>query len=106
MKYNYKTALKLSILFFDAQRSGQLPADNPIPWRGDSALKDGSDVGLDLTGGWYDGEYSFPYTVHILSQKADVVLCAIQANKLVTHSGSSTVLCVTLQFNLNQLATV
>jgi len=55
MKYNYPAVVKLSILFFDAQRSGKLPADNPIPWRGDSGLDDGADVGLDLTGGWYDG---------------------------------------------------
>lgn len=45
-----------SILFYAAQRSGKLPADNPIPWRYDSALDDGKDVGHDLTGGWYDGK--------------------------------------------------
>ncbi|XP_053378966.1 endoglucanase E-4-like [Mercenaria mercenaria] len=53
MKYNYKEALKLSILFFDAQRSGYLPANNPIPWRGDSNVHDADD-GHDLSGGWYD----------------------------------------------------
>ncbi|ESO89258.1 hypothetical protein LOTGIDRAFT_106859, partial [Lottia gigantea] len=52
--FDYSKALGNSILFYDAQRSGKLPANNPIKWRGDSALKDGSDVGLDLTGGWYD----------------------------------------------------
>lgn len=54
MKYDYGKALGLSILFFDAQRSGKLPANNPIPWRGDSAVNDG-DNGHDLSGGWYDG---------------------------------------------------
>lgn len=48
----------MSILFYEAQRSGKLPANNRIPWRGNSALSDGSDVGIDLTGGWYDGKYS------------------------------------------------
>nr|BBJ26603.1 GH9 cellulase [Xylophaga rikuzenica] len=52
-RYDYKEALRLSILFYDAQRSGRLPADNPIPWRGDSAVDDG-DAGHDLSGGWYD----------------------------------------------------
>merc|ERR1712179_660060 len=52
-KFNYKDALGLSILFYDAQRSGRLPANNPIPWRGDSAVNDG-DNGVDLSGGWYD----------------------------------------------------
>ena len=31
---NYADALAKSILFYDTQRSGRLPADNPIPWRG------------------------------------------------------------------------
>ncbi|XP_052239386.1 endoglucanase A-like isoform X2 [Dreissena polymorpha] len=52
-RYNYAQALGLSILFFDAQRSGRLPANQPIPWRGDSAVNDG-DHGHDLSGGWYD----------------------------------------------------
>ncbi|KAH3741117.1 endoglucanase E-4-like [Dreissena polymorpha] len=53
MKYDYAQALRLSILFYDAQRSGRLPPNNPIPWRGDSAVND-SDRGHDLSGGWYD----------------------------------------------------
>ncbi|NUT94031.1 MAG: endoglucanase [Saccharothrix sp.] len=52
--FNYGEALQKSIWFYDAQRSGDLPADNRVSWRGDSALRDGSDVGLDLTGGFYD----------------------------------------------------
>merc|ERR1712136_468388 len=45
-------------MFYEAQRSGKLPADNRIPWARDSALDDGSDVGLDLSGGYYDaGDY-------------------------------------------------
>ena len=54
-KYNYDEIIEKSILFYAAQRSGKLPADNPIPWRGDSALKDVGNNGEDLTGGWYDG---------------------------------------------------
>lgn len=55
-KYNYDEIIEKSILFYAAQRSGKLPADNPIPWRGDSALHDHGDNGEDLTGGWYDGK--------------------------------------------------
>ena len=40
---------------YEAQRSGALPGENRVSWRGDSALQDGQDNGLDLTGGWYDG---------------------------------------------------
>ena len=52
--FNYAEALQKSLYFFDAQRSGDLPEIFRVPWRGDSALNDGSDVGLDLTGGFYD----------------------------------------------------
>lgn len=50
----YSEALSKSLRFFDAQRSGKLPADNPISWRGDSCLKDGSDVNMDLTRSFFD----------------------------------------------------
>ena len=52
---NYKDVLHKSLLFYEAQRSGHLPADNRVSWRRDSCLTDGSDVGLDLTGGYNDG---------------------------------------------------
>ena len=52
--FNYGEALQKSILFYEMQRSGDLPENSRCNWRGDSALNDGSDVGLDLTGGFYD----------------------------------------------------
>jgi hypothetical protein len=51
---NYGEALQKSIYFYEAQQSGKLPTWNRVSWRGDSALADGTDQGLDLTGGWYD----------------------------------------------------
>ncbi|KAK3102082.1 hypothetical protein FSP39_008602 [Pinctada imbricata] len=65
-KYNYDEVLMKSIMFYEAQRSGKLPAGTKtrIPWRGDSALKDQGDNGEDLTGGWYDAgdhvKFGFP----------------------------------------------
>jgi endoglucanase len=62
--YSYGEALQKSLWFYEAQRSGELPEDNRVNWRGDSGLKDGSDVGLDLTGGYYDAgdhvKFGFP----------------------------------------------
>jgi len=56
--YDYDVVLHDSFLFYEAQRSGKLPADNRVDWRGDSALDDGKDNGLDLSGGYYDaGDY-------------------------------------------------
>lgn len=52
--YNYGEALQKAIMFYEFQRSGVLPEDQRDNWRGDSGITDGSDVGLDLTGGWYD----------------------------------------------------
>ncbi|GMN31908.1 hypothetical protein TIFTF001_003443 [Ficus carica] len=52
--YNYKDALEKSILFFEGQRSGKLPASQRITWRGDSALSDGKPEGVNLVGGYYD----------------------------------------------------
>ena len=46
--YDYKEVLERSLLFYEAQRSGPLPADNRIDWRGDSALED------VRVGGYYD----------------------------------------------------
>ena len=52
---NYGEALRLSLLFYEAQRSGPLPADNRVPWRGDSSLGDKGNKGEDLKGGYHDG---------------------------------------------------
>ncbi len=53
-KFNYGEALQKSLLFYELQRSGDLPEETRCNWRGDSALTDGADNGVDLTGGWYD----------------------------------------------------
>ncbi|MAV12112.1 MAG: hypothetical protein CL861_01405 [Cyanobium sp. MED843] len=66
----YDSALGLSLLFYEANRSGDLDeANNRIAWRGDSGLDDGRDgiyfgdvtpanlqegLSLDLTGGYHD----------------------------------------------------
>lgn len=52
--HNYAEAMQKALFFYEAQRSGDLPDDNEVIWRADSALHDGADAGLDLTGGWYD----------------------------------------------------
>ncbi|KAI3888804.1 hypothetical protein MKX03_002083 [Papaver bracteatum] len=52
--HNYSDALTKSILFFEGQRSGKLPSNQRLTWRGDSALADGSSYHVDLVGGYYD----------------------------------------------------
>ncbi len=53
-RFNYAEALQKSLYFYEAQRSGKLPTSNRVGWRGDSALDDGYEVGVDLSGGYYD----------------------------------------------------
>lgn len=71
--YNYGEALQKAIMFYEFQRSGDLPSTMRNNWRGDSGLKDGADVSLDLTGGWYDAgdhvKFNLPmaYTVTMLA---------------------------------------
>lgn len=51
---NYGDAFQKALMFYEFQKSGELSDGQRNNWRGDSGLKDGQDVGLDLTGGWYD----------------------------------------------------
>uniref|UniRef100_A0A166H7X1 cellulase n=1 Tax=Daucus carota subsp. sativus TaxID=79200 RepID=A0A166H7X1_DAUCS len=53
-EYNYVDALDKSLMFFEAQRSGKLPQNQRVKWRGDSGLSDGFKQGVDLVGGYYD----------------------------------------------------
>ncbi|MEM6613236.1 MAG: glycoside hydrolase family 9 protein [Cyanobacteria bacterium P01_C01_bin.72] len=68
---NYGEALQKSILFYEAQQTGKLPEWNRFPWRGDSTPNDGSDVGLDLSGGWVDAgdnvKFNFPLAFSVVN---------------------------------------
>ncbi|KQJ98076.1 endoglucanase 20 [Brachypodium distachyon] len=74
---DYAEALGKAILFFEGQRSGRLPANQRARWRGDSALNDGRQENVNLTGGYYDAgdnvKFVFPmaFTVTLLSWSAD-----------------------------------
>ena len=57
---DYGTLIELSTQFYEAQRSGKLPDNRRVTWRKDSALNDRGDQGEDLTGGYYDGNGTFP----------------------------------------------
>uniref|UniRef100_A0A0D9ZVP8 Endoglucanase n=1 Tax=Oryza glumipatula TaxID=40148 RepID=A0A0D9ZVP8_9ORYZ len=52
--HDYGMALRKSILYFEAQRSGVLPPNQRVSWRANSGLFDGNASGVDLVGGYYD----------------------------------------------------
>ena len=66
---DYARHIELSLLFYECQRSGPLPKENRIYWRHDTMVDAGSDVGLDLTGGYYDAgdnvKFNFPQAASI-----------------------------------------
>jgi hypothetical protein len=70
---DYGAALSNSLLYFEAQRSGRLPHDQRVLWRGHSGLTDGLQQGVDLVGGYYDAgdhvKFGLPmaFTVTMLS---------------------------------------
>lgn len=56
LKFDYGNALAESLQFYEAQRSGAHLSQYTwrVPWRQPAALGDGGDVGVDLSGGWFD----------------------------------------------------
>ena len=71
--YNYGEALQKSLLFYELQRSGDLPDETRCNWRADSGMDDGKAEGVDLTGGLYDAgdhvKFNLPmaYTASLLA---------------------------------------
>ncbi|KAI4323885.1 hypothetical protein L6164_023459 [Bauhinia variegata] len=62
--HDYGDAVSKCILFYEGQRSGKLPRFQRLKWRNDSALHDGSDIKMDMVGGYYDAgdnvKFHFP----------------------------------------------
>jgi len=47
---HWSTLLGNALYFYEAQRSGELPSTKRVPWRNASALDDGREARVDLTG--------------------------------------------------------
>lgn len=48
--FDYGEAMAKTLMFFEAQRSGKLPENQSIKWRGDSGLRDGHLEGVSECG--------------------------------------------------------
>src|SRR6266498_5971394 len=85
--FNYGEALQKSIWFYDAQRSGALGSDNRVSWRGDSGMNDGRDVGVDLTGGFYDAGDHVKFGLPFAASMTMLAWGAIENKQAYTSSG-------------------
>jgi Cellulose binding domain./Glycosyl hydrolase family 9./Domain of unknown function. len=85
--YNYGEALQKAIMFYEFQRSGKLPEDKRDNWRGDSGLNDGADVGLDLTGGWYDAGDHVKFNLPMAYSQAMLAWAVYEAEEALAQSG-------------------
>jgi endoglucanase len=94
--YSYGEALQKSLFFYEAQVSGKKPATNRVSWRGDSAMKDGSDVGLDLTGGWFDAGDHVKFGLPMAFTTTMLAWGAVENREAYAASGQ-------LQYLLNNL---
>ncbi|MDJ1500370.1 glycoside hydrolase family 9 protein [Xanthocytophaga agilis] len=86
-QYNYAEGLQKTLLFYEAQRSGKMPANNRLSWRGDSHLRDGKDVGIDLTGGWYDAGDSPKWNATMSFAASTLAWSALEYPKGYQQSG-------------------
>ncbi|HKV41578.1 MAG TPA: glycoside hydrolase family 9 protein, partial [Blastocatellia bacterium] len=94
--FNYGEALQKAIWFYEAQVSGPKPSTNRVTWRADSAMNDGSDVGHDLTGGWYDAGDHIKFGFAMASSVTMLAWGAVENRQAYSDSFQ-------LQFLLNNL---
>ncbi|KAJ6629127.1 glycoside hydrolase family 9 protein [Mycena sp. CBHHK59/15] len=100
----WTTLLGNLIYFYEAQRSGNLSSTHTrVPWRNSSAVDDGEDVGLDLSGGYYDaGDYikaTFPLSSTLMS----ICWGAIDYGKGYDMANQTSYLDVMLRYGLDWL---
>lgn len=79
--YDYGQVLGLSFMFYEAQRSGKLAANNRIKWRGDSGL-DHSYNGRDVTGGWYDAGDNVKFNLPMAWSTAVIAWSIVEFKKV------------------------
>ncbi len=96
--FNYGEALQKSLFFYEAQQSGVLPDWNRVTWRGDSGLNDGSDVGRNLTGGWYDAGDHVKFGFPMAASATLLAMSAVEYRAAYAQSGQLTHLLNNLRF--------
>ncbi|PWN52105.1 putative family 9 glycosyl hydrolase [Violaceomyces palustris] len=99
----YSNLLGDALWFYEAQRSGKLPSDNRVSWRNDSALQDGSDNGLDLSGGYYDAGDYLKATYPLCWTMTSLAWSALSYGQAYVRSGQDAYLDRTLRWGMDWL---
>jgi hypothetical protein len=74
----WSSLLGTLLYFYDEQRSGTLPSTNRVPWRNDSLILEGLNLGIDLTGQLF---YSLSRVVFI--QTGTNLISTLQADTMM-----------------------
>lgn len=96
--FNYGEALQKAIIFYEEQRSGDLPDTGRVNWRGDSGLTDGADVGLDLTGGLYDAGDNVKFNLPMAYTSAMLAWSVYEDTDAYRQSGQYEYICDTIRW--------
>lgn len=100
----YANLLGNALWFYEAQRSGALPADNRVSWRNSSCENDGSLNNTDLSGGYYDaGDYvkaTYPFCWTLTS----IAWSALSFGSAYGRTSQDAYLDSTLRWGLDWLA--
>nr|WP_239167861.1 glycoside hydrolase family 9 protein [Catellatospora coxensis] len=96
--YNYGEALQKSLFFYEAQAAGPKPSWNRVTWRSNSAMNDGSDVGVNLTGGWFDAGDHVKFGFPMAATATMLAWGAVEYRAAYSASGQLTPLLNNLRF--------
>lgn len=96
--FNYGEALQKAIIFYEEQRSGDLPDTGRVSWRGDSGLADGADAGLDLTGGLYDAGDNVKFNLPMAYTSAMLAWSVYEDTDAYKQSGQYDYICDTIRW--------
>jgi hypothetical protein len=78
-------------------------ASHRVPWRSDSGMADGSRVGLDLTGGFYDGSALVKFNFPMAASTTTLAWSAIEFKAGYESSGNWDNLLSTLRWSLDYM---
>jgi len=101
--FNYAEAIQKSLYFYNCQKLGKLNSNNIVPWRGDAATKDGSDVGLDLSGGFGDAGDHVKFGLPMASSMTMLAWGGIEYNSGYQKSDQLAGLLDTLRWGMDYL---